>query len=300
MKVVRADILGFCSGVRRAVNSASDALDSSSGGTVYTFGPLIHNPIVLDAFARRGLRVLSAGGIGSVRAEDTVIIRAHGVPPEIVGKLSGTGCRIVNATCPLVMQSQRRAADYASRGFTVVFAGDANHGEVVGIEGCAVESYAKNGFAPDFLLVRDVSDVDSLAAQGKITPSKKTVLLSQTTFGITMFGKISARLSEIVPDAEIVSSICPATHERQSALERLCSVADGILVVGGRSSANTNRLLAVAAERCAHAALIESKAEIPAEFFSLGCVGLTAGASTPDDVIDEVEECLVSRSVLQA
>ena len=76
MKVVRADILGFCSGVRRAVNSASDALDSSSGGTVYTFGPLIHNPIVLDAFARRGLRVLSAGGIGSVRAEDTVIIRA--------------------------------------------------------------------------------------------------------------------------------------------------------------------------------------------------------------------------------
>ncbi len=295
MNVIRATILGFCAGVRRAVNEAEKSLEGALGGQVYTLGPLIHNPSALADFERKGVRVLETEEISKVKRGDTVIIRAHGVPPELSEKLEASGCTLVNATCPLVTASQKRAASYAERGFAIIFAGDKNHGEVVGIEGWAKKAAESAGKTFVFCLVRTKEDAENLFSDGRLP--EKSVLLSQTTFSISAFDEISSVLKKKLPGLEVVSSICPATHERQDSLLDLCKKVDGILVIGGKTSANTNRLYATAKANCQHAALIETKDEIPPEFFSLENVGLTAGASTPDNVIDAVSERLLSSSM---
>ncbi len=288
MKTVRSEILGFCAGVRRAVKCAEQAIDENDGGQVYTFGPLIHNPVALRKFEEKNLRILSEEKISDAKKCDTVVIRAHGVPPEIYEKLEKTGAKIVNATCPLVQASQKRASEYAGKGYTIVFAGDKNHGEVIGIEGAARKAASDDSFK--FLLVKTVAEaMEECSVIGK---DEKIVLMSQTTFSITEFAKIEKSLSEMFPNLQVVNSICPATHERQTALEKLCAKVDGVLVIGGRTSANTNRLFVTAQKLCKKAALIENKDEIPDDFFALGTVGITAGASTPDDVIEEVERLL--------
>ena len=256
MKVVRAKILGFCAGVRRAVVAAEKALDENKG-QVYTLGPLIHNPVALNKLAERNLKILVESKIPLLNSQDTVIIRAHGVPPD-----------------------------------------DKNHGEVIGIEGYAREGAKATGKPLHFLLVKDVEElkhsIRELSSQKILSSDSKIVLLSQTTFSIKMFDNLQAELKSSFPNAEVISSICPATHERQDSLVELCKKVDGIIVIGGKNSANTNRLFATAQKLCKKAVLIETPEEIPSEFFELEIVGITAGASTPDDTIDAVEARLKS------
>lgn len=300
MEIIRAEILGFCSGVRRAVNSASLALEENlqKSGKVYSLGPLIHNPLVLEKFASKGLKVLSENEFNSLREGDTVIIRAHGVPPELEMAMKEKGTVIVNATCPLVTRSQKRAADFASKDYNIIFAGDSNHGEVIGIEGYARFSAKENGFQEKFFLIKDELELENLLNSEKFDSEKKTVLLSQTTFSIPVFEKIVKLLKEKIPDSEIVNSICPATHERQESLEKLCSKVDGVFVIGGKNSANTNRLFVAAQKHCGFAYLIESADEINEEMIEKirgsEKIGITAGASTPDDVIEKIE-CFLAK-----
>ncbi len=299
MNIIRAGTMGFCAGVRRAVNCADVALDENSDisqekkGQVYTLGPLIHNPAALKKLAERNLKILSDGDFSVLKPNDTVLIRAHGVPPEKEAELKSMGVNVINATCPLVTHSQKRAAKYAGENYIIFFAGDKNHGEVVGIEGYAREAAKKSNLACDFILVKDTADAEreaeKLCADYSDIGDRKIALLSQTTFSISVFEKIEKFLKEKFSQTEVVNSICPATHERQNSLIDLCENADGILVIGGKTSANTNRLFATAKKLCANAALIENASEIPENFFNLETVGLTAGASTPDDVIAEVE-----------
>jgi 4-hydroxy-3-methylbut-2-enyl diphosphate reductase len=295
MKIIRAKILGFCAGVRRAVLAAEKALDENHG-QVYTLGPLIHNPVALNKLAERNLKILVETKISFLEPNDTVIIRAHGVPPETEALIREKCVNVVNATCPLVTKSQKTAAEYASKGYVIFFAGDKNHGEVVGIEGYAREA-AKNAQKKlRFVLVKDVeelkSSVKELSSQEILSQNSRIVLLSQTTFSIKMFDSLQTELKSSFPDAEVISSICPATHERQDSLVDLCKAVDGVIVIGGKNSANTNRLFATAQKLCKNAVLIETPEEIPSEFFELETVGITAGASTPDDTIDAVEERL--------
>lgn len=297
MRIIRADVLGFCGGVRRAVAAAERALSENAGGTVYTLGPLIHNPVVLDGLAARGLRVLEPSAIGTLTKDDTAIIRAHGVSPALERALRERTDAVIDATCPLVTQSQRRAADFAAKGYTIVFAGDRNHGEVVGVQGFAEEAARTNGLRCDFRLIRSVDEAESLFVEGV---PERAVLLSQTTFSIKMWETICAALAEKLPALEICNTICPATHERQDALIRLCAHVDGVIVIGGRNSSNTNRLFATAQKHCAHAALIETADEIPEDFYALAAVGITAGASTPDDAIAAVESRLKVRQLRRA
>ena len=297
MKVVRAKILGFCAGVRRAVVAAEKALDENKG-QVYTLGPLIHNPVALNKLAERNLKILVESKIPLLNSQDTVIIRAHGVPPETEAAIREKGVNVVNATCPLVTKSQKTAAEYASRGYVIFFAGDKNHGEVIGIEGYAREGAKSAGKPLHFLLVKDVEELKhsimELSSQKILSSDSKIVLLSQTTFSIKMFDNLQAELKSSFPNAEVISSICPATHERQDSLVELCEKVDGIIVIGGKNSANTNRLFATSQKLCKKAVLIETPEEIPSEFFELEIVGITAGASTPDDTIDAVEARLKS------
>jgi len=299
MKIIRAGTMGFCAGVRRAVNCANKALEENSRveyekqGQVYTLGPLIHNPVALKKLAERNLKILSDGDFSNLNQNDTVLIRAHGVPPEKEAELKSRGANVINATCPLVTQSQNRAAKYAAENYVIFFAGDKNHGEVVGIEGYAREAARKNNLECSFILIKNTveaqNEAENLCKNHSDIKKRKIVLLSQTTFSISMFEKIENFLKEKFPQIEIVNSICPATHERQSSLVDLCAKADGILVIGGKTSANTSRLFATAKKLCKNAAFIENASEIPEIFFHLETVGLTAGASTPDDVIEEVE-----------
>jgi len=291
MKVIRAEVMGFCAGVRRAVNTANKALEENKSGQVYTYGPLIHNPVALKDFEERGLKVLCESKIPEVKSGDTVVIRAHGITPEVNQMLEETGASVFNGTCPLVRQSQKRAAEFASKGYRIIFAGDSGHGEVIGIEGAARKAAGESGKPFEFYLVKNTEELEAVLKNKSENPS---VLLSQTTFSIKMFAELSSVLKNSVPSAEIVESICPATHERQESLIKLCNEVEGVLVIGGKNSANTTRLYNTASKLCREAALIENASEIPEGFLSLKSVGLTAGASTPDDVIDAVEKRLLS------
>ena len=300
MEIIRAKILGFCAGVRRAVLAAEKALEENRDGQVYTLGPLIHNPVALNKLAQRNLKILVESKIPLLKSDDTVIIRAHGVPPETESDIREKGVNVVNATCPLVTKSQRTAAEYARNGYFIFFAGDKNHGEVVGIEGYARKTALEAGKDLNFILIKDVdelkAELDSLSKKNVLSSESKIVLLSQTTFSIKTFDALQTELKSSFPNAEIISSICPATHERQDALRELCSLVDGVIVIGGKNSANTNRLFVTAEKLCKKAVLIETPEEISdkirEEFASLKKVGITAGASTPDDTIDAVEQKL--------
>ncbi len=292
MKVIKAEVMGFCAGVRRAVLAADEALKENKSGQVYTFGPLIHNPVALKDFESRGLKILSKENIPDVKANDTVVIRAHGVEPETIEQLEKTGAKVINGTCPLVQVNQKKVAGYASEGMQIIFTGDSNHGEVIGIEGFGRTEAIKVKKDFNFHLVKDPEELKKVISV--LDKNKPVVMISQTTFNISLFEEMKQLLLSEIPEAQITKSICPATHERQDSLVKICGLADGIIVIGGKSSANTTRLFLTAQKLCKKAVLIENADEIPAEFFELDTVALTAGASTPDAVIEEVEKTLLS------
>jgi 4-hydroxy-3-methylbut-2-enyl diphosphate reductase len=284
--VIRADILGYCMGVRRAVELAKEALEIYPHKQVFTLGPLIHNKSALEQLANQGLLQLSITDIDSINSENppVVIIRAHGVPPVIKKALTEKNCIIIDATCPRVLLSQKRAADFAEKHYEVLIAGDKNHGEVTGIAGFAEEKGSK------CQVVENVVDAENISS------ADKAILISQTTISRQEYEDIAAVLKTKIADLQVFNTICPATSERQKALEELCSKVEGILVIGGKNSANTQRLFMNAEKWCKGiVAHIETTDEIPTSFFHLKTVGLTAGASTPDEIIDEVEYSLIKK-----
>lgn len=281
MKVIRADVLGWCFGVRRAVSVTQAALQKTK--PVYSLGALIHNQTALNVLSEKGLIVLPDDAVIDAPDKSTVVIRAHGESPEVFSILEQKGCTIVDATCPRVRASQKIASKYAARGRNVIFAGDRGHAEAVSVGSYAQQAAAKGA---SFVVVQDRDEAKSLAGGGQ------AVLLAQTTFNEEEFRAIAQILKEKYRSLAVKCTICPATRLRQEALEELCSEVDGVLVVGGHDSANTKRLLATAQRLCAKAVLVERASEVPLEYLQFGTVGITAGASTPDSVIDEVEGSL--------
>lgn len=280
MKVILADVLGYCMGVRRAIDAALECLENNKDFPVYSLGPLIHNNTTLSYLAEKGLNILTEDEIPHVEENSVVIIRAHGVPPAILEQLEKRKCTVINATCPRVLASQKNAEKFAKRGFSIILAGDRNHGEVSGIAG-----YAGNAFS----LIQNTSEAEKFDAS---TIREDALLLSQTTFNPDEFEKISKILQKKIKNLKILNTICPATVERQNALLKLCPKVDGVIVAGGKNSANTKRLLLSAKENCQNAVLIENAEEIPEQFFKLQRVGITAGASTPDSTILSVKKKL--------
>lgn len=279
LKIIRADVMGYCMGVRRAVEAAEQALLDNPIRPVYSYGPLIHNPSALERLAAEGVVIVDGKNL-PLPADfggASVIIRAHGVPPDEREELVRRHAKIVDATCPRVLLSQRRARDYHERGYTVYLAGDRNHGEISGIA----------GYAPECIVLENSADAERLAMY-----PEKAVLISQTTIKQSEYDAIAAVLSAKIADLIVLNTICPATRERQEALEELCHEVDGVMVIGGRNSANTRRLFDTARQLSRNAWLIETPAEIPGEAYSLERIGITAGASTPDEVIDAVEQAL--------
>ena len=286
MKIIRASVLGFCFGVRRAVELAEKALAENPGKKVYSLGPLIHNENALRSLEEKGLHIVDESEIEDLEKGSVVIIRAHGVAPSVTDTLERRGCVIIDATCPRVKASQKMVERYSSQNDYVVLTGDRNHGEVIGIAGYDGENFSQ---IQDF---EEAKNCELSDREGVI--EKNVILLSQTTYSPKEFEKIENLFRQKFHNIAVMNTICPATNERQQALLELCQQVDGVLVVGGKNSANTKRLYQTAAANCKLAAHIQSASEIPEEFFALDKVGITAGASTPDSIIKDVEMLLTS------
>lgn len=283
MRVVRASVLGFCFGVRRAVELAEKALEENQGQKVYSLGPLIHNEKALKVLSEKGLVTVAEDEINKIPYEAVVIIRAHGVAPSVSNQLIEKNCVIIDATCPRVKASQKMVERYSKDSDYVVLTGDKNHGEVIGIAGYA----GKN-----FSLVQDFTEASRLSI--KDADDKNIILLSQTTYSPVEFKKIEDYLKSKYKNLAVMNTICPATNERQNALLELCRQVEGVLVIGGKASANTKRLYQTAEKNSSLAAHIQTVEDISEDFYRLDSVGITAGASTPDIIIDEVENFLLN------
>jgi 4-hydroxy-3-methylbut-2-enyl diphosphate reductase len=274
-------------GVRRAVELAyTEAANAAvSGAQVYTVGPLIHNPQVLEDLRLRGVRTLDEANLRRDLCAGTVIIRAHGVTPETEGELVRRGAVIKDATCPKVKANQMKARSLYRAGYRLFLAGEKRHGEVIGIQ----------GYAPDCIIVADREEAEEAAAAlarelAALPP--KTALIAQTTLSPEEYRAIGAGITRYLPGTEIINTICPATRDRQDSLRSLCAGVDAVVIAGGRDSANTRRLLAIA-EACGRRAwLVENARALPPEAAAFPVIGLSAGASTPDEVIDSVEAAL--------
>ncbi|MGI5173586.1 4-hydroxy-3-methylbut-2-enyl diphosphate reductase [Treponema sp. OMZ 840] len=295
-RIIRASVLGYCMGVRRAVKLAEDTLKKYADSDVYSIGPLIHNEDALAYLASLGLTVLDETALEHLCAESehkakksVVIIRAHGAAPDIREKLHAAGIVIVDATCPRVLANQKKVFNCAVQKYKIIIAGDKSHGEVTALWGEAVHAGA------ECVIVHNEHEALVLSRSSGFAGAK-TALVSQTTVSTDEYEKIRAILCGVHPDIRVFDTICPATHERQKALRELSGQVDGILVVGGKNSANTKRLFQSALRLCPYAAHIESAADIPADFFNLQTVGITAGASTPDAVIRGVENRLLKKT----
>lgn len=285
MQVLRASILGYCMGVRRAVTMAQEESKSGVSGQVYTMGPLIHNPQVLEDLRNQGVEVLDETALPGNLQGTRVIIRAHGITPALEAALVSRSARLVDATCPRVKASQMKTKALTAAGYRVFLAGEKYHGELIGIQ----------GYGSNFLVVANPSEAAEAAERlSDETPAAKTALLGQTTISPEEYRLIGGAIQRYFPELEIIDTICKATKERQEALKELCGKVDALVVVGGKESANTRRLLAIAHAQGKPAWLVESSKDIPSEVRSYPVVGISAGASTPDVIIDQIEKALPS------
>ncbi len=261
-------------GVRKAIQTVYNVTEKEKGRKISTFGPLIHNRLVLADLASRGAGVIE----DPEDAEGVVIIRAHGIRPEIRKRLEEKADIVIDATCPRVLDSQRRVKEASDKGMLVVIAGDRNHGEVQGMA----------GYAEKAVIIENAAEAE------RIDTCAPLLLISQTTFSEKEYGFICRVLKKRYPDIEIAMSICPATEKRQKALAALTEKVDAVVVIGGKNSANTLRLYQRALDLGKKAWHIENSDELPPEIRQYNTVGITAGASTPDWIIKEVADKLKS------
>ncbi|MBW2484992.1 MAG: 4-hydroxy-3-methylbut-2-enyl diphosphate reductase [Deltaproteobacteria bacterium] len=274
MKVVLAKNAGFCMGVRRAVETTLEVIRKEDTG-VSTFGPLIHNPQVLELLKERGVRVLKEI---PEKESGTVIIRAHGVPPVHKENLRLAGARVKDATCPHVVKVQVIIKKYRKQGYATVIIGDRNHAEVEGLM----------GFAGNLgHVVSNREDVNNLQLESPF------IIVSQTTQDETIFEELSRLILKRFPGGRVFNTICDATHKRQEEVRSLCKDVEAMVVVGGKGSANTKRLAEIAEDMGCPVFLIETEDELDLdEVAKYECVGVTAGASTPTWMISRVVRIL--------
>ncbi|MCL1991971.1 MAG: 4-hydroxy-3-methylbut-2-enyl diphosphate reductase [Spirochaetes bacterium] len=292
MKIIRASDLGFCMGVRRAVELAVAAAPSRPGERVYTLGALIHNPKVLAQLEGLGVKTLDFAQNAPPLENAVVIIRAHGISPLLEKELRESCYRVVDATCPKVKKNQLAAARLVKEGFRLFIAGEGKHAEIEGILGYA-NSEGAEGKA---LVVENAEGARQSAAElYEKDRSAKTAIIAQTTISEAEYSAIALAIKQYFPKLKIAKSICGATKARQQSLKKLLPQVDAVVVAGGKGSANTRRLLAIAEAGGKPAIIAEDALDLPAHFSAFETVGLCAGASTPDCVIGEIELSLKGR-----
>lgn len=274
MKLTIGEHAGFCFGVRRAVCRAFECAGDRL--PCVTLGPLIHNPQEVERLCNAGIR--SVDSLAEVAPGETVIIRSHGVTPEVYAQCSARGIPVVDATCPHVAHIHALVEAYSRSEDAVIIVGEADHPEVVGIAGWAR--------GPVFILP------NREAAENAQLP-RRALVVAQTTLRRDRFEDVLDVLKKRVPELTVRMTICQATSQRQQEAERLSREADVMIVVGGRNSSNTQKLLETCAMRCPRAYLVETPDDVPEGIIAPDDrVAITAGASTPQWLLEQVRERL--------
>lgn len=269
MDVILADDYGFCYGVKRAISIAQSSADTSK--TVCTLGPIIHNPQMVKELERDGIGMVNS--ISEMPDEGKIIIRSHGVGPNVYEQIQEKSLELADATCPHVKKAQMSAKKLTDLGYTVVIVGEKDHPEVKSIKEWAGEtSYV----------------LDKLEQVESLPFIPRMGIVAQTTFSAAQFNAIVSKLLDKSYDINILRTICTATDKRQKAAIKLSQMVDVVIVIGGKNSANTTRLAEICNEHCVthH---IETVDELQDDWFkNIKKIGITAGASTPDWIIKEV------------
>ncbi len=276
MKITLAETAGFCFGVNRAVQTVYDLLDK--GEMVCTLGPIIHNPQLVEELGSRGVRIVEAPE--EVNEGETLIIRSHGVEPEIIKRAEKCGIKTVDATCPFVAKIHNIVAENGGENTVTLIVGNSAHQEVIGIVGHSKDEVFV--FSSEEELKKLLEDQENFA-------QKTIILVSQTTFNEKIFVNCRNFLKKVCTNAKIFDTICNATSKRQQEARELSLQNDMMVVIGGRHSSNTVKLADVCREKCGRTILIETAEELkPSDFEGVSSVGVVAGASTPAGIIKEV------------
>lgn len=271
VQIVVAKHAGACYGVERALKLAR-ACAQESAGAVHTLGPLIHNPIVVRDLEQTGVQL--AETLDDAES-GTLIIRTHGVVPQVIEEASSRGLTVLDATCPYVKKVHEAAAKLVREGYQLLVIGEAGHPEVEGILGHA------GGQA---FVVSNTSELDGLEL------GRKVGVVVQTTQTAARLSEVVAALAPRVKELRVVNTICKATGERQRAAAELAEASECMIVVGGKNSGNTRRLAEICSALCARTHHIEAEDELDASWFKgISTVGITAGASTPQEHIERVK-----------
>ena len=277
MEVILAEHAGFCFGVTKAVDTVYEQIKNNPGMNIYTYGPIIHNEIVVKDMEEKGVKVIeSVDELEGIKS-GIIVIRSHGVTREVHEKIAATGLEIIDATCPFVKRIHKIVSEESGKGKSIVVVGSANHPEVEGIV-----SYADG----------EVFVIDSPESAEKFRGDRKKeyTIVSQTTFNKNKFQETVEIFGNNGYNINIVNTICNATDERQSEAEEIASKADVMIVIGGAHSSNSRKLYEICNQKCAKTYFIQTLDDLHLERNeAVKLVGITAGASTPKNIIEEVQ-----------
>lgn len=278
MKVITAKSAGFCFGVERAVNKVYQELELGEQ-PIYTYGPIIHNEEVIGDLEKRGVKILETPEDIQKAQGGTVIIRSHGVSRQIQEIMENSRLKVVDATCLFVLKIHKYVEDYSKKGYHIIVIGNPGHPEVEGIVGWA---------NPDkTTVISDKEDAEKL----NISVNEKVCIVSQTTFNYNKFQELVEIISEKGYDRIVLNTICSATEQRQREARAISEQADAMIVIGGKNSSNTKKLYEICSERCKNTYFIQTKDDLEDSTFQcFDYVGITAGASTPNKIIEEVQK----------
>ncbi len=293
MNVAIANTAGFCFGVQRAVDLVYKEVEA--GQRVYTFGPIIHNEEVVDDLCKKGVKVIEDPEELKTLPEGTIIIRSHGVSEELYKQLSSYGHKIINATCPYVRKIHKAVDNKSVEGHHIIIIGNGTHPEVEGIKGWC----RKNETLPNscgYTVIENEAEAKAL----NIPKEVKLYIVAQTTFTYKKFQDLVEIIAEKGYDILVLNTICNATQDRQTEAYRLASQSDAMIVIGGKHSSNTRKLYEICKKECENTYYIQKLDDLDLSLFkSYRNVGITAGASTPNNIIKEVHTAMSEKSFEQ-
>ena len=275
MEVIVAKTAGFCFGVKRAVEQVYEQI-AKAEKPVYTYGPIIHNEFVVKDLEKKGVCVLNTEEELSALTDGIVVIRSHGVGKHIYDLLEAHHITVVDATCPFVKKIHRIVEKQTAEGRRVIIIGSPEHPEVQGIRGWGNNTT---------LVVEKPEQIDDLL----LSKEEKLCIVSQTTFNYKKFQDLVEKFEKKGYDILVLNTICNATQERQVEARRIASEVDAMIVIGGKHSSNTQKLYEICQKECKNTYFIQSLGDFNPECVnSVRSVGITAGASTPNQIIEEV------------
>ena len=275
MNLTVAKTAGFCFGVKRAVDRVYEQIETADK-QVYTFGPIIHNEMVVEDLAKHGVKVIDSEEELRRLEDGVVVIRSHGVGKRIYDILNERNVTIVDATCPFVKKIHLIVQKQNAEGRRVLIIGNPTHPEVEGIRGWGDE---------DTLVAENAEELENLP----LKTGEKLCVVAQTTFNYNKFQDLVEKLTKKGYDILVLNTICNATQERQVEAERIASQVDAMIVIGGKNSSNTRKLYEICQKECKDTYYIQTLDDLnPESVNSVRSVGITAGASTPKKIIEEV------------